>query len=110
MTPEGIFDLLDRGGVVALLVYNIFVVTVGAYRKWWTPGWYPAEKDKQYAEHRAECRQENDKKDAIIAQQKAHIESLRETAIGSQQIARQAVRKLSKEAGSTANGDGSGYE
>lgn len=31
-------DLVSKGGPVPLLVLNLFVLTVGAYRGWWVPG------------------------------------------------------------------------
>lgn len=38
MGPQEIVDLLNAGGVLAVLVLIIFITLAGLYRGWWVPG------------------------------------------------------------------------
>jgi tryptophan 2,3-dioxygenase len=55
--PNQIYDLIDRGGVVAALVIALFVTLVGSTRQWWAPGWYVRRLEEKIAQLEQEIKQ-----------------------------------------------------
>lgn len=37
--PTAIYDLLNKGGLLAFMVIVGILLTVGSFRKWYVPGW-----------------------------------------------------------------------
>lgn len=42
-SPDGLYSVVDKGGVLGLLCLLIFVITVGGMRGWYYFGWYVKE-------------------------------------------------------------------